>query len=40
VAKFMKYVYWLYALVLVVLIGIAVYTLLGGFTHEYIDPAM
>lgn len=39
-AKFMKYFYLLYALVLVVLIGLAVFTLLGGVTHDFIDPAM
>ncbi|CAA9549877.1 MAG: hypothetical protein AVDCRST_MAG19-718 [uncultured Thermomicrobiales bacterium] len=39
-AKFAKYFYWLYALILVVLVGLAVYTLFGGFAHEYIDPAM
>ena len=40
VAKFMKYVWYVYALVLVLLIGLAVYTLLGGFAHDYMDPAM
>ena len=39
-AKFMKYVWYVYALVLVLLIGLAVYTLLGGFAHDYMDPAM
>jgi hypothetical protein len=39
-AKFMKYVWYIYALVLVVLIGLAVFTFFGGFAHEYMDPAM
>ena len=40
VAKFMKYAWYVYALVLVVLIGLAVLNIFGFFAHDYIDPAM
>ena len=39
-AKFMKYVWYLYALIFVIIILGAVLSFFGFFSHEYMDPAM
>jgi hypothetical protein len=36
----MTLVYWVYALLLLVLIVGAIVSLFGGFGHEYMDPGM
>lgn len=40
VDKVVKYAYWLYAAVLLVLIVVAVVSFAGGFSHDFLDPGM
>ena len=39
-ARFMKYVYWLYALIFVLVLVAAVLSAFGYFEHEFMDPGM
>ncbi len=36
----MRFVWYVYALVFIILIGVAIYSFFGGFSHEFMDPAM
>lgn len=38
--KVVKYASWLYAAILVGLLVVAVLSLAGGFSHDYLDPGM
>jgi hypothetical protein len=38
--KVMKYASWLYAAILAVLVLVAVVSLIGGFSHDFLDPGM
>jgi hypothetical protein len=40
VARFMKYLWYVYALIFLILIGLAVFSFFGGFSNDLIDPAM
>lgn len=38
--KVMKYFSWLYAAILLGLVLVAVISLFGGFSHDFLDPGM
>jgi len=40
VAKFMRFLFMFYGLIFVLLIGVAIYSFFGGFSHEFMDPVV
>lgn len=38
--KVLKYAYWLYAAVLLVLVVVGLFALGGAFSHDFLDPGM